>query len=273
MAIRNRLSLLEIVQRTLNAMNHDSVNSINSTVESRQIAEEARVTYYDLMDRDDWPHLIQHVQLEGLADTSRPNFMRIPQNVVRIDDLRYESTREDDTQRHFQKVMFLHPTEFLDLVLNRNSNDANTITVKNNNKIDMFIITNKAPEYWTTFDDEHVVFDSYDKEFNDTMHTTHSLVLAKVIPSWNHADSFVPDMPDQMFSVYLSEVTAASFLYWKQGTSPKDEQRAARGISRLREDARKVNEYEEKAKYGRRRGYSAATSRNGRDGSIFFANH
>ncbi len=273
MAARNRLSLLEVVQRTLNAMNHDSVNSINDTVESRQIAEEARTTYYDLMDRDDWPHLMQHVQLEGLASLTRPNYMRIPQNVVRIDDLRYEATEKDAAKRNFSSVMYLHPSEFLDMVFSRSSSDSNVITVVNTNNIPMFIQNNKAPEYWTTFDDELVVFDSYNKEVDTTMHSNRSLVLAKVIPQWQSSDSFIPDMPDQMFSVFLAEVTAAAFTYWKQGASPKDEQRAARGISRLRIEARKVDEHNEKTKYGRQRTGFAGSSRSGDSGSIFFANN
>lgn len=267
------MSLLEVVQRTLNAMNHHSVNSIEDTVESRQIAEEARVVYYDLMDRDEWPHLIQLVQLEGIADTTRPNFMRIPQKVVRIDNVRYESTTEDSANRTFKDIQYLHPTAFLDVVMSRNDNDTNTITVLNFNNIPMFIQNNRVPEYWTSFDDEYLVFDSYDAEVETTMHNNKSLVLAKVIPTWQHTDSFVPDMPDQMFSVYLAEVTAASFTYWKQASSPKDEQRAARGISRLRTEARKVDEYQEKARNGRRRGQSRSASFSGDAGSVFFANN
>jgi hypothetical protein len=109
MSSRNRMTLLEMVQGCLGSMTHDSVNSISATVESRQLAEEARVTYYELMDRDDWPHLMQHLQLEGLADGTRPNFLRIPKDVVRIDDLRYESTTDVVPERRFNKVMYLHP--------------------------------------------------------------------------------------------------------------------------------------------------------------------
>lgn len=271
MSARNRLTLLDIVQRCLDAMNHDNVNSINATVESRQIAKEAKTTYYDLMDRGDWSHLMQHIQLEGIIDPSRPNFLKIPAKVVRIDDLRYESTDDTEAKRKFTTVTYLQPVEFIDLVLGRDSEDENTITVRNHNNISMFIIDNKSPEYWTSFDDEYVVFDSYDKNRETTLHSVRSLALAKVIPDWQETDTFVPDMPDQMFSVFLAEVTAASFLYWKQTSSPKDEQRSARGISRLRHDARKVDEYREKTRNGRRRGPSASSSRDGRDGSIFHA--
>lgn len=268
MASRNRMTLLDIVQRVLDAMNHDSVNSINATVEARQIAEEARVTYYDLMDRDDWSHLMQYIQLEGLSVLAKPNWMKIPLDAVRIQDIRYEVTEDGQTQRRFREVCYLTPEEFLDLTLCRNSEDENVVTVQNPNKIDMFILNNKAAEYWTSFDDEHVIFDSFDSAVETTMHGAKSLAYAKVIPEWRSEDTFVPDMPEQMFSVYLAEVTAAAFLYWKQGTSPKDEQRAARGISRLRKDARKIDEYKEKASYGRRRPGNYNGSADGHRGSI-----
>lgn len=269
MATRNRMTLLEIVQRVLSAMNHDSVNSISSTVESRQIAEEAMVTYYDLMDRDEWPHLLQLIQLEGLSDTTKPNYMKIPAEAVRIDDIRYEDTISGGTNRSFKRIHQLTPSEFLDMVLCRNSSDSNITVVENHNGIDMFIENDKAPEYWTTFDDEYIVFDSYDSAVETTMHANKSMVQAKVIPLWSSTDTFIPDMPDQMFSVYLSEVTAAAFTYWKQGQSPKDEQRASRGISRLRKDARKIHDdYQEKARYGRRRSTAYVRSEDGHRGSI-----
>lgn len=272
MASRNRMTLLDVVQRVLDAMNHDSVNTINATVEARQIAEEARVTYYDLMDRDDWPHLMQYIQLEGLSNLEKPNWMKIPIDVVRIEDIRYEVTQEGQTQRRFKEIYYLTPEEFLDHTFCRNSDESNIITVKNPNKIDMFIQNNKAAEYWTSFDDEHIIFDSYDSVVDTTMHGAKSLAYAKVIPGWKSEDTFVPDMPEQMFSVYLAEVTAAAFLYWKQGPSPKDEQRASRGISRLRKDARKIDEHQEKARYGRRRPGAFSGHADGHRGSIRAAN-
>ena len=48
---RNRLTLLEVVQKVLDAMNYDSVNSISDTVLATQIAEEAENVYFDPMDR------------------------------------------------------------------------------------------------------------------------------------------------------------------------------------------------------------------------------
>jgi hypothetical protein len=262
------MSLLQIVQRTLDAMNHDSVNSISDTIESRQIAEEARVVYYELMDREDWPHLMKLITLEPTEDIDHPNYLVIPEDVVRIDEIKYETTTTDDTRRQFRTVMYLDPNDFLDHVYLRNTDDTNIDEIEDYGGTVLFILNDIAPTYWTTFDDEHIVFDSYDSDISDTLLQDKSSVLAKYIPPWTSADSFIPDMPDQMFSTYVAEVTASAFTYWKQGQSIKDEQRAARGISRLRKDARKISATRSKVNYGRPGPYNYVRSEDGTRGSI-----
>lgn len=265
---RNRLTLLEIVQRSLSAMNHGNVNSISDTVESRQIADEARVVYYELMDRDDWPHLIKLLPLEALADITRPNFMKIQEDVVRIDDIRYEVTRDDETARRFDSIQYLTPRDFLDMLYLRNSSEANIQTVLTHQSVPLFVRNDYRPTYWTTFDDEHIVFDAYDSEVSDTLLAAKSLALVKQIPPWETSNGFIPDMPDQMFSAFVAEVTASAFTYWKQGQSIKDEQRAARGISRLRKDARKITGQRSTTNYGKPRPRNYVRSEDGIKGSI-----
>jgi hypothetical protein len=262
------MSLLEIVQRTLDVMNHDTVNSISDTVESRQIADEARVVYYELMDREEWPHLLKLQPLEPSPDLDHPNYLKIPVDVVRIDEVRYECKESDDTRAQYKVIKYLDPNEFLDLVYLRNSDESNIESVEDFGGATLLIINDQAPEYWTTFDDEYLVFDAYDSDVSDTLLQVKSSAMVKVIPPWTESDSFIPDMPDQMFSTYLAEVTAAAFTYWKQGQSIKDEQRAARGISRLRKDARKITANWSKAKYGRPRSQYYVRSEDGTKGSI-----
>jgi len=267
----NRLTLLETVNRVLDAMNHDVVNSISDTTESRQIAEEARVTYYDLMDRDDWSHLMKWKTLEAVSDTARPNYLKIPQQTVRIDEVRYEITTSTDTNRSFDTIHYLDPAEFLDYTQARNSTDSDVLTVTDFGGPVMFILNDERPHYWTSFDDEYLVFDSYDSGVDTTLQSAKSSVLVKEIPAWTSSDTFVPDMPDQMFSLFLAEVTAASFTYWKQGTSVKDEQRSIRGMSRLRRSARKVDEQTNRVRHGRVRPGGLRFSADGTRGSILAA--
>lgn len=264
---RNRLTLLQIVQEVLSKMNHDNVNSISDTIESSQIALEAKTLYYDFMDRDDWPHLITLRNLNSVSDTDRPNFLQIPEEVTRIDEIKYENTLSTDTSRHFRVIHYLEPHDFLECLFTRNTSNSNVQTVTNNG-VDLFILDDTPPTYWTTFDDEYIVFDSYDSTLDTTLQGSKSLTLVKQIPEWSETDTFVPDMPDHMFSVFVAELTSAAFTYWKQGVSPKDEQRAARGISRLRRDSRRANVTERKADFGRRRNSSYVRSESGEKGSI-----
>lgn len=266
--MRNRLTLLDITQEVLSKMNHDLVNTIDQTVESRQVSKEARTVYYDLMDRDDWPHLIELRQLQSLSDSTRPNMLKIPDEATRVSSVRYEVTKESDTARQFRDLMYLEPNEFLDLCFMRRSDDSNTQSVKTVKNIELFILNDQAPTYWTTFDDNYIILDSYDSQIETTVQSAKSLAFMKVIPEWQSLDTFVPDMPDQMFSVYLAELTAVASLYWKQGASPKDEQRAARGISRLRKDARKTNDQDLKADFGRRRNSHYTRTESGERGSV-----
>jgi len=265
---RNRLTLLDVVQEVLSKMNHDNVNTIDQTVESRQIAREAKTVYYDLMDRDDWPHLVQLKQLGSLSDPTRPNMLVIPQNVTVVQNVRYEKTKDADTARTFNTLKYLEGREFLDLCFHRRSDADNVITVPTRNNVDLFILNDQAPTYWTTFDDEYIILDSYDSLIDTTIQGSKSLAMVKEIPEWRSLDTFIPDMPDQMFSVFVAEVTAAASMYWKQGASVKDEQRAARGISRLRKDARKTYASDQKADYGRRRSSHYVRTEDGDKGSI-----
>lgn len=264
---RNKSTLLQVVQRALDAMNHINVNSISDSEEANKIAREAKEVYYELMDRDDWPHLLQAKPLEAVSDTTKPNYLRIPTDVVRIDSIRYETTQAVDTARYFDEIEYLEPNQFLEHVLQNRSDQDNVTTVTNDNGVPMFIRNDQRPFYWTTFNDEDIVFDSYDSEVDTTMQSSKSIVHCKVIPEWTHADDFIPDMPEHMFSTFVAEVTAAAFTYWKQGTSVKDEARAARGVARLRKDAEKHRETERYADYGRRRPYHRRSA-DGVKGSI-----
>lgn len=250
---RNRMTLLQVTQRVLDALGSDSVSSISDTIEAQRIAEEARVTYYEFMSRDEWPHLIQAKQLSGLGDTNHPNYLEIPEDVVRITEFKYETTEEDETQREFTALCYLEPREFLNYLHHRNSDDDNVITVTDFSNVDLFIINDKAPEYYTSFDDRYIITDSYNVDLDTTLQTDKNIVFAKILPDWTPSDGFVPDMPDQMFDTYLAEVTAACFNYLKQSASPKDEMRARRGMAKLRRMAAKVDEKDTKARFGRKR--------------------
>lgn len=233
-----RMTLLEIVQSVLSSMDSDSVNDINDTVESEQVASVAREVYYELMTYNDWDHLYEWRQLEGVSDTSRPNFLKIPDSVGRVEIFKYDVTDNQDPKRVINELTYLTPNEFIRKVHSRSSSESNVEVVTNSNNVDMFIEDDKEPEFWTSFDNEYIVTDSYDKTVDTTLQESKSSAWCRVVPSWTQDNDFTPDLPTEFFPPYLAEVKSTCHLYFKQQASQKDEQKARRGLSHVRRKER-----------------------------------
>lgn len=66
-----KYTLLDMTQDILSDMNSDEVNSIADTIESMQVAQIIKSTYYNIIDGRDWPHLYQMFQLTPSGDTAK----------------------------------------------------------------------------------------------------------------------------------------------------------------------------------------------------------
>lgn len=236
-----KLNLLKIVQHTLGAMESNNVNSIGDTIESAEVARIAEEVYFELMAYGEWPHLDQMQSLESVSDVEKPNFLRIPDNVSLIKQLKYNG----------EDVLYMEPVKFVDMVQKRNNEMDNITELSGFNGVQLNIINDSKPRYWTSFDEEYIVFDSYDSAENTTVVGTRSTIYAKVVPAWLTQDTFVPDMPMEMFPTYLARVKAASFLQLKREMSPKDEREAIAGLGRLRRQVSKISGKNNRKSYGR----------------------
>lgn len=233
-----RMTLLEVVQSVLNSMDSDSVSSINDTVESTGVANVAKEVYFELMSYNDWAHLYEWRELTSVSDTSRPNYLEIPDSVARMDIFKYNVTSNTDVNTVIAEITYLSPKDFIKLVHARNSASPNIDTVVNSNGVEMFIVNDKKPEYWTSFDDKYVVTDSYDSVVDTTLNGSKSSAWCRVVPTWTSNNAFVPDMPTEFFPAYLAEVKSVCHAYFKQQLSEKDEQKARRGLAHVRRKER-----------------------------------
>jgi len=235
------MSLLEITQSVLSSMDSDPVNSIGDTPDSRQVIEVAKETYFEIMMRDNWPHLRELIQLESVSDLTRPNYLRIPDKIFRVDEFRYDIQKFKDFKPQYRKVIYYPPEYFLQLVYSRDPTASNVIEVKNENLVSMYIYNDKAPQYWTSFEDEFIVCDSYDTLADSTLQMEKTSAIGYRTPEFELKDKFQPDIPDKFFPYYLSEVKRACHMYFKQQPSPIDEQRARRGLARLKQESWRQN--------------------------------
>jgi hypothetical protein len=212
----------------LNDMDSDEVNSIDDTVESQQVAQIIRTCYFEMMENRNWPHQQKLVQLEGLSDTDKPNYLKLPENLKELSAFKYEVQKVSDTNTKLRDVIYKEPDAFLRMISSRNSDNTNVLEVEDFSGSKLLILNDQAPQYWTSFDDVYLVTDSYDAAVDDTLKRSKSQCIAYMIPEFQKEDDFTPDIPMSAFPALLEEAKSTAFFTLKQMTNQKAEQKASR---------------------------------------------
>ena len=254
MASAGKFTLIQVVQKTLEALGLNEANSLSDSVEAEQIASYAQDAYYELMNQAEWPHLLSLKQLESVSDSTKPNYLRIPDDVVRIDQIKYDNTDPLGSAPLLIKIeeaKWCPNEQFLDITQNRNTEAANIITVTDFSGVRYHVNDDTKPQFWTSFDDEFVAFDGFVQTVDSTLQGNKSQALCKVIPDFIIADATVADMPAHIFQIWIAEVKSTAMLYMRQEISAKDEQRARRGLAVSRRDKSRTDDNDGKVKFGR----------------------
>lgn len=231
-----QMTLLEVVQSVLGAMDSDEVNSISDTVEAEMVAAEAKRVFYEFCDRINLDSQEGLIKLEGLSDLTHPNYLRIPAGVSDVTEVRYDNRKDiDDDKFNYENIKYIDKKSFLDMVTTRQNDTEDTeyITVTDFSGIKMNICSTRNPQVFTSFDDKHLIFDSYNSGIESTIQSTKTLCYGRKEPTFELLDDFVIPLDSRATSAYLSEVTSVCFINIKQQGNQKEEQRARRGFLRL----------------------------------------
>ena len=160
-----KMTLLEMTQNILSAMDSDEVNSINDTVESQQVAEIIKETFYDLFSDIELPERVGIIKLEGLGDLDRPNYLRLPDNVVSITWVKYKDAQNEE----YRELQYLNPGEFLHRILQNRPTTENTTFITDATGVGYYLKNNEQPRYYTILNDKYLVTDSYDATYDSTL--------------------------------------------------------------------------------------------------------
>lgn len=245
-----KMTVLQCVQHVLNKMNSDEVNSIWDTVESTQVAYELQSTFYHMIGNIDRPNEFGFVELEASGDPAKPNYMRIADDVDHFEWIKYRDTSIAD-QEQYKEITYLSPSNFVEHMTQYTpTDDTQEVTIDG---AVLNVPNNKHPQYFTTFDDEYLVFDSFDNTVDDTLQVSKMIAWGKTIPSLELSDNEYPELPAKYFPQLLAETTMACMWYWKQQQDPIDAQRARQQYvrhfnNRNRADAAKTQVFD----FGRR---------------------
>ena len=213
-----KMSLLDIVQSVLSDMNSDEVNSISDTIEAEQIANIVKDTYYDMIVSRKFLDLKNYFQLESLNNSQTPNLMKLPNNVSELVEIRYKDYVVENLSRE----------QFMQVLSHRTENSNTDVINEPETGLNLYIINNYRPLYWTSFDDETIVFDAWEKNLSSIMLTQDVIGYGELMPTWSMTDNFVPKLPIKLYPLLLAEVKSKSFADIKQMPSGKEEQKAVR---------------------------------------------
>ena len=240
-------TLLQIVQNILSDMDSEDVNSISDSIEAEQIASVVRDVYYNMVSTRMIPEHQELIKLVSLSNSSRPTHFQVPDSVKRIDFIRYNVSTTSDTE--FKEIQYIEPLLFL--TLHQDGTNVDTVYDVNGNT-PLLIRNDQMPTYYTSFDDLHIVMDSYKSDTDQILAENKTQALGHKIPTFTISDNFTPDLDEVLFPYLLAESKSTCFSLFKSGVDQKIEQAARRQKSYMQSDMYRVKKENKRPYYGRR---------------------
>jgi hypothetical protein len=218
-------TLLEHTQSILERTDGDEVNSINDTTEATQIADIIVQCYFDLVANNTFPEHRELFKLTALADSERPNYLQLPDDVDNIETMFFWYNKSTTAEKDYQRVNWCDPIDFIEIVHSPNSTATNVKTVLDfNGDTELLIYNDRMPSWFTSFDDKHIVCDSWLLTTDSTLQSSKTKCWGSKIPTVTIADTTTFDI-DADQNQYLHNEALARVSYSHQKTvDPKAEQ-------------------------------------------------
>lgn len=245
-------TLLQMTQEILTVMTSDEVNSITDSAEAEAVATIITSVFEDMVSNRNWPHLRQLIKLESLSDDEKPTHLKLPKRIKELVLINYDRQTADNDRIDYHKVSYKHPDEFLMYTNNRSSTSENTQLVTDSSGVQLLIYNDKYPQYFTSFDDDTLVFDSYDKEVDTTLKVSKFQVMAFLMPETRFEDDWIPDLPDEAFRALIAEAKSTAQFHIQTVQDIKSEQESVRQKRWLSRKAWQTNGGVRYPNYGRR---------------------
>lgn len=240
-------TLLEIVQSILSDMDSEGVNSIADSVEAQQVASIVQDTFYNIIATREIPEHKGLIKLTALSDNQRPTHFEYPSNVKEIEKVWYDTS--DDNSFEYTEVHWVDPLDFIRRADSTNSEFVSVLDL--NAGTTLRVGNNRPPKYYTSFDDEHIVMDSFVATQESTLQQSKVRAYGTSYPLFLMEDSYVADIDNTMFPYFLAESKATAMSILKGGPDPKVEQASRRQKSYIQNDMFKSKRANEWPNYGR----------------------
>jgi hypothetical protein len=238
-------TLLDYTQTILSSLDSDEVASISDTVESLQVANIIKTVYNDIQSRADLPEHYTIFELNASGDDTKPVLMTRPEDVMSIEWVQYDCIEDGQTNPQYRDIKFLSLNEFLSFVDNLNVDDTEVESFEYLSGADTILFkyrNDKAPEYYTTFDDHTMIFDSYDSAVDTTLQKNKTRAYGRKDQSFSMTDTFVPFLDRDLSTLLLNESKVLAFAELKQMGHDVARQWAQRGWVKSQKSKRGIDQ-------------------------------
>ncbi|WP_154073662.1 hypothetical protein [Bradyrhizobium erythrophlei] len=189
-----------------------------------------------------------------------PTLMTIPANISSVRWVKYDCRKVTDTDSFYTDVKWLTVKDFFNRSDQlRGSTDLTVGTsriVIGANSIPFYFTNNLPPSYYTSPDDNQILFDSYDSAVDTTLQGSKTQCAGKINEVFSVVDSFVPPLNDAQFSLLRNEAKSLAFAELKQTVHAKAEGTSKRLWTSLQRNRRQINgrsaEFDRLPNYGRK---------------------
>lgn len=194
-------TLLEMVQKIEESIQGQEINSISDTREALQIANIIKDSYYYLLRVRQIEPKNNLFSFHSLSDLTKPVYLKILDVVTEFDMFKYFDKKDE----RYIDLQYVEPQEFIERSLTLNPKEDNVERIQDFSGIYFNIKNDKHPQYYTIFDDEHIVLDSYDKSVEDTIQESNVIAVGVKLPPFELEDTFIPDLAPQHFGLLFSK--------------------------------------------------------------------
>lgn len=237
-------TLLEIVQSILNDLDSEEVNTLGDSVEALQVASIVKDVYFNIISTRDIPEHYSLVKLTALSDSNFPSHFKYPVDTKEITKVWYQNS-----DGNYTEIKFVEPLDFLYLT-DTITSEYTSVTDKSAGTT-LRIGNAEDPKFYTSFDDEYLVFNSYNTTVDSTLQESKVRAYGSHIPTFSISDDFTPDLDVDMFPYLLAEAKSTAMSILKGYSDPKVEQAARRQknyIQNQRHNTKRANNW---SNYGR----------------------
>lgn len=245
-------TLLDVVKTYLTYVDGFEVDSIFDSEEARQAAQICLHVLDTVLDKDrDLQYKTVVRTLDSYTDNTKPVLMRIPREILRIHDsvIYYNKA---DTGVLYEQVQFIDPKTFLEFMNIIPSTLDNTEVVEVNGT-SLVVMNNRHPMHCTTFDDQTLVFDSYNKDIDSVLQSSKTKVISSEKEVFHFSDEFLIPLPERMQSGYVDTCINECISALRGTQNPVVARRSNQFLSKIQQSQKRIgNKLSSAKRYGRR---------------------